>query len=99
MSSRSRKEYIEVTTLRYKKVCRRRKTAILDEFCATCQHLLIKNVYPHYDPNPMSRLKPHFCVAGPRKLTFFKSTDIYKSSIFSPPRMFRYDTLMLSPHV
>jgi len=37
MSPRSRKEYIEVTSLRYQKASRKRKTAILDEFCATCQ--------------------------------------------------------------
>ena len=37
MSPRSRKEYIEVTSLRYKEASRKRKTAILDEFCATCQ--------------------------------------------------------------
>src|SRR5512136_45794 len=37
MSPRSKKEYIEVTSLRYKKATRKRKTAILDEFCATCQ--------------------------------------------------------------
>jgi len=37
MSPRSRKEYIEVTSLRYRKPSRKRKTAILDEFCATCQ--------------------------------------------------------------
>jgi hypothetical protein len=37
MSPRSKKEYIEVTSLRYKKASRKRKTAILDEFCATCQ--------------------------------------------------------------
>ena len=36
MSPRSKKEYIEVTSLRYKKASRKRKTAILDEFCATC---------------------------------------------------------------
>ncbi len=38
MSPRSRKEYIEVTSLRYKKASRKRKSAILDEFCATCQY-------------------------------------------------------------
>jgi hypothetical protein len=37
MSPRSKKEYIEVTSLRYKKASRKRKTAILDEFYATCQ--------------------------------------------------------------
>ncbi len=37
MSPRSKKEYIEVTFLRYKKASRKRKSAILDEFCATCQ--------------------------------------------------------------
>ncbi len=35
MSPRSKKEYIEVTALRYKKASRKRKSAILDEFCAT----------------------------------------------------------------
>jgi hypothetical protein len=37
MSPRSKKEYIEVTSLRYKKASRKRKPAILDEFCAICQ--------------------------------------------------------------
>ena len=37
MSPRSKKEYVEVTALRYKEASRKRKTAILDEFCATCQ--------------------------------------------------------------
>src|SRR4030042_263088 len=37
MSPRSRKEYREVTFLRYKKASRKRKSTILDEFCATCQ--------------------------------------------------------------
>jgi hypothetical protein len=46
MSPRSRKEYIEVTSLRYKKASRKRKTAILDEFCATCQ-LPPQTCYPN----------------------------------------------------
>jgi len=37
MSPRSKKEYIEATFLRYKKASRKKKTVILDEFCATCQ--------------------------------------------------------------
>jgi 5S rRNA maturation endonuclease (ribonuclease M5) len=37
MSPRSKKEYTELTALRYKKASRKRKSAILDEFCATCQ--------------------------------------------------------------
>lgn len=37
MSPRSKKEYIEATALRYKKASRKKKTVILDEFCATCQ--------------------------------------------------------------
>lgn len=36
MSPRSKKEYTELTHLRYKKVSRREKTKILDEYCATC---------------------------------------------------------------
>jgi hypothetical protein len=36
MSPRSKKEYIEAVFLRYKKASRQGKTAILDEFCATC---------------------------------------------------------------
>jgi hypothetical protein len=36
MSPRSKKEYIELTALRYKEASRKRKSAILDEFCATC---------------------------------------------------------------
>jgi hypothetical protein len=35
MSPRSKKEYTELTALRYKKASRKRKSAILDEFCAT----------------------------------------------------------------
>ena len=34
MSPRSKKEYIEVTSLRYTKASRKKKSAILDEFCA-----------------------------------------------------------------
>jgi hypothetical protein len=37
MSPRSKKEYTELTSLRYKKASRKLKSAILDEFCATCQ--------------------------------------------------------------
>jgi len=36
MSPRSKKEYREAVHLRYKNATRREKTAILDEFCATC---------------------------------------------------------------
>lgn len=36
MSPRSKKEYTELTHLRYKKASRREKTKILDEYCATC---------------------------------------------------------------
>jgi len=35
MSPRSKKEYTELTALRYKKAALKRKSAILDEFCAT----------------------------------------------------------------
>lgn len=35
MSPRSKREYTELTALRYKKASRKRKSAILDEFCAT----------------------------------------------------------------
>lgn len=35
MSPRSKREYVEVVFLRYKKASRREKTKILDEFCAT----------------------------------------------------------------
>lgn len=35
MSPRSKREYTELTALRYKKASRKRKAAILDEFCAT----------------------------------------------------------------
>ena len=38
MSPRSKREYVEVTSLRYKEVSRKRKTLILDEFCPTCQY-------------------------------------------------------------
>ena len=37
MSPRSKKEYIEVTSLRYAKASRKKKSVILDEFCATCK--------------------------------------------------------------
>src|SRR5512136_1240664 len=37
MSPRSKKEYTELTALRYKKASRKQKSAILDEFCATYQ--------------------------------------------------------------
>ena len=36
MSPRSKREYWEAVHLRYKNATRREKTAILDEFCATC---------------------------------------------------------------
>ena len=36
MSPRSKREYREVVHLRYKNATRHEKTAILDEFCATC---------------------------------------------------------------
>ena len=36
MSPRSKQEYRETVHLRYKKATRKEKTAILDEFCATC---------------------------------------------------------------
>lgn len=36
MSPRSKREYQEAVHLRYKNATRREKTAILDEFCATC---------------------------------------------------------------
>ena len=36
MSPRSKREYRETVHLRYKNASRHEKTAILDEFCATC---------------------------------------------------------------
>jgi hypothetical protein len=36
MSPRSKREYQEAVYLRYKNASRHEKTAILDEFCATC---------------------------------------------------------------
>jgi hypothetical protein len=36
MSPRSKREYLEAVYLRYKNATRHEKTAILDEFCATC---------------------------------------------------------------
>jgi len=36
MSSRSKQEYREAVHLRYKNATHHEKTAILDEFCATC---------------------------------------------------------------
>lgn len=37
MSPKSKREYVEAIFLRYKKASRSEKTAILDEFCATCK--------------------------------------------------------------
>ena len=37
MSPQSKREYVEAVFLRYKKASRSEKTAILDEFCATCK--------------------------------------------------------------
>ena len=37
MSPRSKREYREAVHLRYKNASRHEKTAILDEFCATCE--------------------------------------------------------------
>jgi len=42
--------------------------------------LLIKNIYLHCGPNPMSRLKPHFCVAGPRKINILEKYRYLLSS-------------------
>jgi hypothetical protein len=36
MSSRSKREYLEAISQRYKKACRKDKAIILDEFCTTC---------------------------------------------------------------
>jgi len=36
MSPRSKREYTEAINLRYKNASRRKKTVILDEYCATC---------------------------------------------------------------
>ncbi len=36
MSPRSKREYVEAVSLRYKRSSRKAKTRILDEFCATC---------------------------------------------------------------
>ncbi len=38
MSPRSKQEYREAVCLRYKNATRHEKTAILDEFCATCKY-------------------------------------------------------------
>jgi len=38
MSPRSKKEYIEAISLRYKKASRKQRSVILDEFCATCMY-------------------------------------------------------------
>src|SRR5512139_3528846 len=38
MSPRSKKEYVEAIFLRYKKASGKKRTLILDEFCATCRY-------------------------------------------------------------
>ncbi|MBF8251588.1 MAG: hypothetical protein HW382_1216 [Deltaproteobacteria bacterium] len=37
MSPQSKREYVEAVFLRYRKASRSEKSAILDEFCATCK--------------------------------------------------------------
>jgi len=64
MSPRSKKEYTEVTHLRYKDACRSEKIKILDEFCATCGYhrkhaiRLLRGFKRFTKPRPKKRGKP-----------------------------------------
>jgi hypothetical protein len=64
MSPRSKREYREAVYLRYKKASRHEKTAILDEFCATCgchrKHAIrvLKGFKRFTKPKPKRRGKP-----------------------------------------
>ncbi|MDP1992103.1 MAG: response regulator [Syntrophales bacterium] len=64
MSPQSKREYREAVHLRYKNASRREKTAILDEFCATCgshrKHAIriLKRFKRFTRPKPKRRGKP-----------------------------------------
>ncbi len=64
MSPQSKREYRETVHLRYKKASRNEKTAILDEFCATCgchrKHAIrvLKGFKRFTKPKPKKRGKP-----------------------------------------
>jgi hypothetical protein len=64
MSPRSKREYRETVYLRYKKASRNEKTAILNEFCATCgchrKHAIrvLKEFKRFTKPKPKKRGKP-----------------------------------------
>jgi hypothetical protein len=64
MSPRSKREYRETVHLRYKKAGRKEKTAILNEFCATCgchrKHAIrvLKGFKRFTKPKPKRRGKP-----------------------------------------
>ena len=64
MSPRSKREYRETVHLRYKKANRKEKTAILNEFCATCgchrKHAIrvLKGFKRFTKPKPKRRGKP-----------------------------------------
>jgi hypothetical protein len=64
MSPLSKREYREAVHLRYKNASRREKTAILDEFCATCgchrKHAIrvLKRFKRFTRPKPKRRGKP-----------------------------------------
>src|SRR5450756_2552181 len=63
MSPQSKREYRETVHLRYKKATRHEKTAILDEFCATCgchrKHAIrvLKRFKRYTKPKPKRRGK------------------------------------------
>ena len=64
MSPQSKREYREAVHLRYKNATRHEKTAILDEFCATCgchrKHAIrvLKRFKRFTRPKPKRRGKP-----------------------------------------
>jgi hypothetical protein len=64
MSPRSKREYRETVHLRYKNATRHEKTAILDEFCATCEchrkHAIrvLRRFKRFTKPKPKRRGKP-----------------------------------------
>ena len=64
MSPKSKREYRETVHLRYKKASRKEKTAILNEFCATCgchrKHAIrvLRGFKRFTKPKPKRRGKP-----------------------------------------
>jgi len=64
MSPRSKREYLEVIFLRYKKASRKEKTTILDQFCAVCGYhrkhaiRLLRSFRRFTKPQPRKRGRP-----------------------------------------